>query len=169
MPRPKNPQPSYLHHKATNQAYCRIPDGNGGRRTVYLGLFNSPESKVEHARILAQLAVSPTPANVTPHLITGRSDITINEVSLAFWQHTEKHYRRADGTTTNELIEYKYTFRVMRQTYAHVAAREFGPLALKVVRQKMIDAGWKRTTINNRVRRIKHVFKWAVENELLPT
>jgi integrase len=32
----------------------------------------------------------------------------------------------------------------------------------------MIAAGWCRSTINNRVRRLKHVFKWAAGNELVP-
>ena len=31
MPRPKKSTLSYLHHKPTNQAYVRMPDGKGGR------------------------------------------------------------------------------------------------------------------------------------------
>ena len=45
---------------------------------------------------------------------------------------------------------------------------DFRPLALKAVRQAMIDAGLARTTINQRVGRIVRLFKWAVENELVP-
>ena len=32
----------------------------------------------------------------------------------------------------------------------------------------MIDSGLCRTTINQRIGRIVHTFKWAVENELVP-
>ena len=55
MPRPRNAVPSYAHHKPTDQAYLRLPDGNGGRRLVYLGKYNSPESRSEYARIVAGL------------------------------------------------------------------------------------------------------------------
>lgn len=167
MPRPKSAQPSYLHHKPTNQAYCRIPDGSGGRRVVYLGRFNSPESELEYARTRAELAVGarpPQPAGSRHR----HPDLTVSEVALAFWDHAERYYRRPDGTTTNELVEYRYTLRVLTDTHGGTPAREFGPLALKAVRQQMVARRWKRTTVNNRVRRIKHPFKWAVENELVP-
>ena len=167
MPRPRTTVPSYLHHKPTNQAYVRLPDGNGGRHVVYLGRYDSPESRAEYARIVSELAASPAPivTGVTPAARAPES--TLNEVLLAFSHHAEEHYRRADGTPTNELKEYKYTFRLLRETHGHVPVTMFGPLALKAVRQRMIEAKWQRTTINNRVRRLKHVFKWAAENELV--
>jgi hypothetical protein len=59
MPRPKKSILSYLHHKPTNQAYVCLPDGNGGRKPVYLGLYNSPESRAEYARIVQEFSVSP--------------------------------------------------------------------------------------------------------------
>lgn len=164
---PQKRQPNYLHHKPTNQAYCRIPDGSGGRRVVYLGRFNSPESKLEHARILAELAMGAHPLQPAGSQ-TRHPDLTMNEVALAFWNHAERYYRRPDGTTTNELVEYRYTLRVLTDSHGGTPAREFGPLALKAVRQRMVDRRWKRSTVNNRVRRIKHLFKWAVENELVP-
>ena len=43
-----------------------------------------------------------------------------------------------------------------------------GPLALKSVRQSMIEARRCRTLINKDVNRIKGMFRWAVEQELLP-
>ena len=44
---------------------------------------------------------------------------------------------------------------------------EFGPLALKAVRQQMIDQGWSRPYINRQVNRIRRMFRWGVENELV--
>ena len=41
-------------------------------------------------------------------------------------------------------------------------------MALKAVRQAMIDAGRCRTLINKDVSRIRALFRWAVEQELLP-
>ena len=52
--------------------------------------------------------------------------------------------------------------------YGAVPAGEFGPLALKACRERMIDEGLARTTINGFVSRIRQAFRWAVENELVP-
>lgn len=55
----------------------------------------------------------------------------------------------------------------MRKLYGPTPAATFGPRALKVVRQAMVDAGWTRRYINRQVGCLRHVFKWGVENELV--
>jgi hypothetical protein len=37
MSRHRKTVPTYFHHKPTDQAYVRLPDGTGGRRVIYLG------------------------------------------------------------------------------------------------------------------------------------
>ncbi|VTU01492.1 catalytic phage domain protein : Integrase, catalytic core, phage domain protein OS=Rhodopirellula sallentina SM41 GN=RSSM_06627 PE=4 SV=1: Phage_integrase [Gemmataceae bacterium] len=158
MARPKNSVPTYRLHKPSNTARCWVAG-----KWVTLGKYNSPESRAEYARILAEHAVAPCPTGP----VKGHPDVTVNEVLLGFLRHADAHYRRADGTPTNEVPQYKQTFRLVRELYGHTPAREFGPLALKALRQKMIDAGWSRKLINQRVGRVRRVFKWAVENELV--
>jgi integrase len=51
--------------------------------------------------------------------------------------------------------------------YGSLAAEDFGPLKLKAVRQKMIDADLSRGVINQRISRIVRMFKWAVEEEIV--
>jgi hypothetical protein len=51
--------------------------------------------------------------------------------------------------------------------YGHTLARDFGPLALNAVRQKMVDVGLSRGVVNQRVGRVKRIFKWAVAEELV--
>ena len=58
--------------------------------------------------------------------------------------------------------------RLVYRFYADISARDFGPLALEHVRNEMIEAGLARTTINDRIHRIRRVFKWAVCRELVP-
>jgi integrase len=159
MARPKNPVPAYKHHKPTNTAHCWV---NG--QWVSLGRWDSPESRQAHARICAELAAAPTPA-VVSH--PGASP-TVDQILLAFWTHAQQHYRRPDGTLTNEQKEYRLAFVPLRELYGPTPAAEFGPLGLKAVRRKMVDSGLCRTTLNNRVRRLKHVFKWAASEQLVP-
>ena len=40
-------------------------------------------------------------------------------------------------------------------------------MMLKAVRQKFVDAGWVRDTVNKGVSRIRLFFRWGVENEMV--
>ena len=56
----------------------------------------------------------------------------------------------------------------LRRLHEDLPAADFSPLKLKAVREAMVGAGLTRSTINRNVGRIKRVFAWAVENELVP-
>jgi integrase len=58
--------------------------------------------------------------------------------------------------------------RPLEDLYGGTRVADFGPLALKAVRLRMINAGLCRTEINRRINRIRRVFKWGVEDELVP-
>ena len=105
MPRPRKSVPTYSHHVPSGQAYVRVPDGKGGRRIIYLGEFNTPESRGEYARIVAELATAPDTRAATGGP-AGAVNLTVSEVLVRFWDHAQQHYRREDGTTTNEVVEY---------------------------------------------------------------
>ncbi len=46
-------------------------------------------------------------------------------------------------------------------------AAEFGPRALAAVRHQMVQMNWCRSNINKMVGRIKLMFRWASEQELI--
>jgi hypothetical protein len=94
--------------------------------------------------------------------------LTVNDLILAFWRWAETHYRREDGTTTNELTDHKYSLRPLRELYGQTPAADFSPLKLKAVRQRMIDADLCRGVINQRIGRIVRMFRWAVAEEMVP-
>ncbi len=163
MPR-RNHIPAYRLHKQSGQAIVTLPDGLGGRRDFTLGEYGSPESRAEYARMLAEWEAS---ARSLPPPATA-ADITINELIVRFWPHVEAHYRRPDGTPTSEQEDFKLSLRPLREMYGHTAAKQFGPLALKALRQKMIDSALCRGVSNQRIGRIRRLFKWAVAEELIP-
>jgi integrase len=156
--------PSYRRHKQSGQAIVTLTDGLGGRRDILLGKYRSKESRVEYARVIAEWE---TAGRVLPSLTKATADLNVNELILRFWKHAEQHYRRPPGTATSELSEYRRAFRVLKELYGHTLAKDFGPLALKTVRQRMIDSGLARGVINQRIGRIRRMFKWGVENELV--
>jgi hypothetical protein len=96
------------------------------------------------------------------------TDLTVNELLEAFWEHARRHYRTPDGRQSKELNNFHDTFRPIRKLYGVTIASEFSSLKLKRVRQSMIDEGLCRNTINQRIGRIVHTFKWAVSEELIP-
>ncbi|HTK73829.1 MAG TPA: site-specific integrase, partial [Gemmataceae bacterium] len=54
MPRRPNPVPTYRLHKSSGQAIVTLRDQVGNRRDFYLGPYDSPESKTEYNRVLAE-------------------------------------------------------------------------------------------------------------------
>jgi integrase len=156
--------PTYRLHKQSGQAIVTLTDGIGGRRDVLLGKHNTPESRTEYLRVLAEW-------EATDRRLAGREagiGISLNELNLAFLRHAESHYRRPDGTITAEVVNFKLALRHVREVYGTTPVAAFGPLALKAVRQKMVEAGLCRGVVNHRCRRIVRVFKWGVSEELVP-
>ncbi len=160
MPRPKNVTPTYKLHSSTGLARCWVHG-----KWVTLGKYGSPKSKAEFARIVAELDASPGAEIVATDDAT---NLTVDAVLVAFWEHAQKHYRRPDGTPTQELSEYFQTFKVVRKLYTDTPAKDFGPLALKAIRNEMVKMRWARTLINRRVGRIRRAFKWAASEQLVP-
>jgi integrase len=164
LPRPRQSIPSYLKHKQSGKARAVWTNQSGRRQFRLLpGPFNSQESRSAFARLQLELAA-------TPHQLPGRTsnNVSVNQVLLAFLKWADGHYRRADGSPTGEIEEYKLVAHHLREIYGLTPAKSFGPLALKAIRQKFIDKGWCRKVINKRVERIRRFFKFAVSEEMIP-
>jgi integrase len=165
MPRRPAQAPKYRHYRPKDLAVVRI-DG----RDHYLGRHGSPESWERYHRILAERAISgrvvppPHPSAAGPP----PTDVTVSEVILAFWKHAQGHYRHPDGTPSEELGNIKAALRPVRQLYGLTPAKDFGPLALQAVRDEMARSGLARTSINDRVNRVRRAFRWAASVELVP-
>jgi integrase len=92
---------------------------------------------------------------------------TVEELIADYWQHAVSYYRDADGELTQEHVSIREATKYVRRMFAASPAAEFGPKRLKAVRAEMARKGIVRTNINRHVARIKGMFRWAVENELL--
>jgi integrase len=144
--------PSYRRHKSTGQAVVTI-DG----RDFYLGRYGSPPSRVEYNRLIAEWTAGGAVAS------RQSSDGTVAELMAAFHRWAKTYH------TPRELEAYATAMRPLKKLYARSRVADFGPRALKAVRQLLIEADLARTTINQRVNRIRHLFKWGVENEYVPS
>jgi len=156
--------PSLCLHKATGQAVVRI-DG----KDVYCGIYGSSEAQQKYDRVIAEwlLTNRPTPTASTTTQ-NPANDFSVNELVLAYWTRHITTYYVKKGKPTSEQDNIRQALRFLRRLYGTTPAAQFGPLALKAVRQSMVEAGRCRNLINKDVGRIRGLFKWATENELMP-
>lgn len=152
--------PTYGLHKASGQARIYL-DG----KHYYLGVFGSEESRRRYGELLARHTAG---LRIDPVAPSGNDDKTsIAELLMAFWNHAEMYYRTPEGSPSTELGCLKSALRPLRELFEFSDADEFTPLMLKTVRQKYIEAGWTRKSINKHVSRVRSVFRWGVENGLV--
>jgi integrase len=162
MPRTNRP-PAYRHHKARNLAVVTIAG-----KDRYLGPYGSPESHEMYARLIADWHASgrrPAAPEAAPP--QGDLLLTVNELILRYWDFVQSYYLK-NGKPTGESDNIRHALRPLRKLFGHSSAAAFGPKALLLVRQAMIDSGLTRKVINARVGRIKRLFRWAARQELAP-
>lgn len=78
------------------------------------------------------------------------------------------HYVKGGQRTREAEIIQDVMVRFVLPLYGRTLAIDFGPCALKVVRQKMIEAGHSRGVINKNIDRVRRMFRWAAAEEMVP-
>lgn len=129
MSRTPNAVPVYRQHKPTGQAVCTVRLAGGGYRDLYLGKFNTAASRTEFNRIVALVASN---NGIYP---TANPDLSVNELLLAYFKFCEGYYRTPDGKRSPTAERLKQTLRGLKRLFGATPAAEFGPKALKAVRE----------------------------------
>ena len=152
MPR-KRRKPAYFRHRPSGQARVRI-DG----KDHYLGPIDSDDSWTRYDALTEDWARRQT---------VSHSTLTIDQLALRFLAYAKTYYVK-NGQETTEVACIRGALRPLVRSCGTQLAAGFGPLKLKAVRESMIQAGGTRSTINKYVQRIRRLFRWAAENELVP-
>lgn len=163
MPHLKNVPPSYCLHQASGQAYVWL---NG--REHYLGRYGSPESQAAYQRIVAEWLLTrtaPVPRAAAQAELF-RADLRVNELLVAYLEFAEGYYVK-NGRPTGELVNMKDAMKPVQALYDTLPVAQFGPLCLRAVRERMIEKGLSRKVVNARINRVRRIFKWGVEHELV--
>jgi integrase len=165
--------PKYRLHKQSGHAIVTLSNGAAGRSDVLLGKYGTKASREEYARVIAEWEANGR------QIVENVGDVTVSELLAAFWRHCRKHYRRPDDTMTSEVGIFKLAMQPMKQLYGPTPAANFSALRLKAVRQRLFaprplgkGKGMRtlcRGSVNRYVARIKHIFKWAVGEGLVPS
>jgi len=148
--------PKLRHHKATGQAYVVL---NG--KSIFFGAYGTPDATEEYHRTIAEWMASGN------QLVQSPQEITISELMAQFWTWAQGYYVRPDGSPTHEINNIRQAMRPLQALYGSTKAAEFGPRSLAAVRHKMVKMGWCRSNTNKMVNRIRLMFRWASEQELI--
>jgi integrase len=157
MPRLTQSLPKYRKHRASGQAIVTL---NG--RDHYLGPHGTAASRREYDRLIAEWMANGR------HAPLAASDLQVVEMTARYWKFAAGYYATSEDTN-GELGALKQAITALNALYGTTNASDFRPLALKALRDRMIARGWCRGYVNAQVKRVRRMFRWGVENELVPS
>ncbi|WP_437228370.1 tyrosine-type recombinase/integrase [Planctomicrobium sp. SH661] len=137
--------PKMRWHKPSNRAYVFQ---NGKRK--YLGIWNTPESRQAYRDLVSRLHGSSVPYNTA-----------VQELCEAFLTFAAEYY------SAGELSTYRSLLRLLEDQFGALLTCEFSPLKLKRFREGLMIRHCRKQ-LNLRIHRIRRVFRWGAENELVP-
>jgi integrase len=141
--------------------------GSGGR-TVYLGPYNSPESRTRYAEVLAAWAAgkaTPQPATV---FSPGSRSYTVGKLALEFCQHAATYYRDRSGRPTKTSHTTKRAFHLLIEMFETCEVEDFGPKKLTAFQSALANRGLSRTTVAEYLGVVRRAVRWAVCEEKIP-
>jgi hypothetical protein len=148
---------SLCHYKATSRGYVVL-----NKHHLYRGRNDDPKTHQKYLQTIAEWTANGCELPVEPH------EVIVAEVMAANRRHAQRYYVGRDGRPKGEADTIRLALKSPKEFYGKTRAVDYGPLAFKAVRQRMIKKGWGRKSINSQVGRVKRCFRSAVENEMLP-
>lgn len=137
---------------ARGQLCC---DYNG--KTVYFGKAADPSS---HDRYDAWVRDVVLRSRSRPTLPANGAECKVAHLVECYLDFALGYYVK--GEYTNLRLAAIVPADLFGGTYVN----EFGPLCLEAVQSAMVAKGWCRTRVNDQVKRVRRMFRWAVSKEI---
>jgi len=154
----RTPQiPKYRKH-ASGQARVTL-----NRKDYLLGAYGSAASHEAYQRIIAEW-LSGTRRAPAPNK---KEPTSVNAIILAYWQFAVGHYGSRPDERRGDYYCLRDALKVVESLYGRTNATDFGPLALKDCRARMIQMDWSRKYVNAQIDRVRRLFRWAASEEML--
>jgi hypothetical protein len=131
-----------IQFPATPNIPHRTGEGSGRWQGCVLGEYNSKESRVRYAEIVAQVVSGQaveTPTAKRSKPVESDSRLTVNELVAAYLSWADGHDLK-NGKPTSEIHCLKSAVKPLVDLFGFTACDAFGPVALKAVREQMIGA-----------------------------
>jgi integrase len=185
MPRPRDRFPSYRLHRSSGQAVVTL-DGHD----LYLGQHNTQKSRDAYERAVLEWKMGRKPLGQRIAAVdvqsAATSELSVLSMVAAYWRHIERQGKyMKNGEPTMERRLFVHALRPLARLYGSVAASQFGPRDLQVVREALAKPHeWthkettrprkrkktmlSRKTVNGHVKRICKAFRVAASLDLIP-
>lgn len=163
------------------RAIVQLTDSESrARKDFLLGAYGTAESRAKYARLIAEWESNARRLPETAGI--GFRGVTVAELCWEFWISIQGKYCR------QHLANFKIIIRLLRSFYGDVAAGDFGPNALRLLREEMLageraqpaivrdEPGqgeakprkpWTVKVSNRFCRYIVQIFRWGVARELI--
>ncbi len=139
----------YRFHNASGQAIVTLSGHDH-----YLGPHDSPASHSAYEKLVAEWLGNGR--QLVPRSQLGAQ--SVNELLAAYLALAESYYSR-NGKPTSEYVTVRDAMKPVHELYGRTAVRDFGPMTLKAVRERMIQQKLARRHINQRINRVRRVLK----------
>lgn len=160
--------PALFHHKRSGQSAVKLRGPDGRLRTVLLGPHGSTEAQERYRQALTEHFVGKF-TQVKPKVRVHSDWATVNQLSAEFLSHALRFYRDGDGVISREVNNFIAAIETLLEMFGEEHVDQFTVRDLGQVRQAMVDSGrFCRTSLNDRIRRCKAMFRWGAEQELVP-
>lgn len=162
--------PKYRHHEPSGRAFIECKKFYGSPPRKYLkGAFNSAESKAHYNSECAKIAAWKVGSKKKP-APSATKGYTVTMLIADFLEWAESHY----GAKNTDFNHFRMACIFLKRAAGRRTIRQLGPVRFKKVQRLMeqhigtrTGKPWSRKYINAQMRRLKQVFAWAVENELM--
>jgi integrase len=157
VPRKPNPVPKYSLHKPTGQARVQYRG-----KTVYLGVYNSPESFARYAELVKELSAKPPEPKAAPAPPKPPKSPIVSDLVRLHRRYLEEKYRRREGEArTSRKSQSERVLSALVERHGPEKAESFGPARLAAFRAWMVEQGWTRGYVKRSVRDVIACWKWA--------
>lgn len=143
-----------------------------GGKDFYTGVHGTAKSEQRYRELIAEWMAK---GGVAPTL-TKRTDAdaaaqgpSVAEIVVKFLAWARSTYRDDDGEGREELRTLERSAKLLvPKCYSGIPAATFGRKHYFEIRDQLIQEKRARGTINNRLSRVKAIFSWAADRELIP-
>lgn len=149
MPARKRP-PAYCLHRPTGQAFVRL-DG----RCIYLGRYNTSESRRRYQEELARWRSNEVAAESTPP-----AAMYLGELSVAWLDWIDREYSESLASKARSLLHHLCGDESPSWKFCPIDS--FGAREAREFRDSLIERGLARTTINGYMRDLRAMLRWGV-------
>ncbi len=173
--------PARYLHKPTGQDAVVVRDADGKRRTVYLGEHGSPQAARRYREVLAEHLADKPVATLRAKRKQPRSEWpVVGQLCASYLLFAGRYYVDENGKPTGEVVHATYAFQMLLELHRDTPTDRVTIRDLLHARQALVDwrdkrkhgrqapNGLSRRTINDRMQRIKRLFRWGVEQGLVP-